>query len=671
MLAAGSDPEPAPLVDSAFPRRGSVKRFLVIAAVLAPLVVVVVEGRAQDGADAPPWRKLRADAPPEPKGAPYSWKEPEGWTPPSREELEKEAWTDGRLTDPLTVGRERIAQVKPAISVADALALKNNGREDNAKIAEALAQYPASDDDVDWDATMNRFDQAPTTLNPMLASSRYENDMSLSTASPWNFDYNLGRFADADVTKRWRHSEKMDLIELRDDLTWDDGTPFTAYDIEFSYHVVMDPKVPVPAQRTGASQLKWVKAYDARTVVYFHKEALPSNVWNVSFSILPKHIYEHSLSDDPSLTKSDWHVYWNRNPLASGPYRVKEWLTGQQIVFERRDAYYEKDGNRIRPKPYFKQVRFRLIEDANAALLALKKGELDEMILAPQQWARQTDDDDFYKYATKVRGPEWTYSFVGWNERPVPDKPFFKDKRVRKALALAFDQDEVLKKVMFDLYDPCTGPFHPASPWGATTRKPITQNADEAEKLLDEAGWKDGGDGVRAKDGVRFEFTISVPMGGIGDKIAAVLKQNLKDVGIVMNIKMIEWATYQTQVQDHEFEACTMSWGSGTDPDTSRNIWLTEMYDKTKGRNSVGYSNSHVDELFEQGRHELDPAKRSRIYQEINDAIFEDQPYLFICYRATLWAFSKDMRGYNFSPRGPFGYGPGLASMWKPKKKAP
>jgi peptide/nickel transport system substrate-binding protein len=136
-----------------------------------------------------------------------------------------------------------------------------------------------------------------------------------------------------------------------------------------------------------------------------------------------------------------------------------------------------------------------------------------------------------------------------------------------------------------------------------------------------------------------------------------------------MNVKMIEWAAFAEKTQNHDFDAGTMGWGTGTDPDTAKNIWKTDQW--KDGRNMGGYSNPRVDELFEQGRREFDHEKRRKIYQEINRILYEDQPYLFLSYRATLWAFSKECRGYNFSPRGPMGYSPGFSQIWKPKQKAP
>lgn len=622
---------------------------------------------ADDPKTAAAWRKIRPDAPEEPKADKYipPTKMPEGWTPPTREELDKLPWKPGRVADGMEIGRQRAAKIKPLVTVAEALKLRNDSPENNAKIVSAVCQYPASDDEVDWDATMNRQAGAPNTLNPLLSSSKYESEMnSLHAAGLFTFDHELQPFADADAVKRWLRTDTADLVEMRDDLTWEDGTPYTAYDVEFSYHVIMDPRIPVPAQRHGTSELKWVKAYDPQTIVFFHPDAKVTNVWNVNFTVIPKHIYERSLTQDPSLKASEWHAYWNRRPLSGGPYRVTEFATGQHVTFERRDDYYIQKGKQVRRRPYFKMVRFKLIDDPNAELLALKKGDLDEVNVTARQWQMQTNDDDFYKATTKVRGPEWTYSHVVWNTR----RPYFEDKRVRRALAYALDIDELLKKVYFDLYVQCVGPFNPDSAWGTPDVKPIKQDLDEAEKLLEEAGWKDSdGDGVRDHNGVKFEFTFLVPQGGTGDKVGEVLKQNLKDIGINMNMKVMEWAAFSEKTHNHDFDAATAAWGTGTDPDSSENVWTTNAW--KDGRNYGGYSNARVDELFEKGKYEFDFEKRRKIYQEINRILYEDQPYLFILYRTTFWAFSKDCRGYNFSPRDPMSYGPGFMQIWKPKKR--
>ncbi|MAC53399.1 MAG: peptide ABC transporter substrate-binding protein, partial [Gimesia sp.] len=102
-------------------------------------------------------------------------------------------------------------------------------------------------------------------------------------------------------------------------------------------------------------------------------------------------------------------------------------------------------------------------------------------------------------------------------------------------------------------------------------------------------------------------------------------------------------------------------WGTGTDPDTSINLWKTEA-----ARNYVNYSNPEVDKLFEEGRREFDVEKRAKIYGKIHELLYEDQPYTWLYFRNSFYGFNKDLRGYVFSPRGPYGYGPGFSSLWKP-----
>jgi peptide/nickel transport system substrate-binding protein len=117
-------------------------------------------------------------------------------------------------------------------------------------------------------------------------------------------------------------------------------------------------------------------------------------------------------------------------------------------------------------------------------------------------------------------------------------------------------------------------------------------------------------------------------------------------------------------MQKRNFQACISAWGSGTDPDTSENIWKTgEM------RNYCGYSNPEVDRLYAEGRRELDRGRRAGKYARIQEILYEDQPYTWLFWRNSFYGFSKDLRGYVFSPRGPYHYSPGFGSLWKPRQE--
>ncbi len=590
------------------------------------------------------------------------------FTPPPLEELEKSVkWVKRDVVDSLKLLREKQAGEKPAGTLAQALSAKNTSPQINRAILSVLGRLPAKDSEVNWDAEWRRhinFDVKST--NPILFSSVSEADVfGFTSFGLFSFDWLMRPFAASDSVASWQSSEDhlYDKVVMRDDLTWSDGTPITAHDVEFSFRLIMTESVPVPAQRSGTDKLKYVKAYDDHTLVYFHKESLATNDWNVNFSVIPKHIYEKTWAADPTLASSAEHIKYERNPISGGAYEFTSRTIGQEILLTRREDYYMHDGKQVRDKPYFKTIRFRIIQEPGVALLGLKGGEIDDLILTPQQWRTQTIDDDFYKNCTKVYDTEWVSFHFVWNCA----NPMFADKRTRWAMTYAFDHEEMLKKLRYNLDPPANGIFHPASPWAPPGKATyIKRDLDQAEKLLDESGWKDSdGDGIRDKvvDGKKISFDFGILVANRQDRIdiCSLLKQNLKEVGIEVTVRPLDFAVLQQKTQDHSFEAAFGGWGTGTDPDTSENIWGTKQ-----DRNYGSYSNLEVDRLFAAGRKEFDLEKRKQIYQKIHTLIAEDQPYTWLFYQNAYYGFRKDMRGYLFSPRGPFHYGPGSGSIWKP-----
>jgi peptide/nickel transport system substrate-binding protein len=186
--------------------------------------------------------------------------------------------------------------------------------------------------------------------------------------------------------------------------------------------------------------------------------------------------------------------------------------------------------------------------------------------------------------------------------------------------------------------------------------------------LLDEAGWIDhDNDGIRDKEIngrlVPFEFSMLVNQQPLRIAICTLLKESLEQVGVRMNVRPTEATVIQDLTQKKKFQAYFGGWGSGTDPDSSENIWATGA-----GRNFVSYSNPEVDRLFAEGRRELDRSKRAEKYGRIQEILYEDQPYTWLYWRNSFYGFSKTLRGYVFSPRGPYHYSPGFSSLWMPRE---
>jgi peptide/nickel transport system substrate-binding protein len=293
--------------------------------------------------------------------------------------------------------------------------------------------------------------------------------------------------------------------------------------------------------------------------------------------------------------------------------------------------------------------------------LALKSGAVDEMEINAEQAASQTNGADFYRRNTKVKDLEWTTYFVCWNMKT----PYFKDRRVRQAMSYALDYDELVNTICYGLYPQCRGTFHPTS-WMFPKNgpAPYRQDLGKAEELLDAAGWKDtDGDGIRDKvikgRRIPFRFTLMTSQTPFGTAAAILIKECLDQVGVICLPKPTEF-TVQVQLSlERRFHGMLGAWVTGEDPDMQTNLFGTGEL-----RNYANYSNPRVDELYVQARREFDREKRAELYGEIHNILWEDQPYTWLVNRDAIYGFNKRLRGYNFSPRGPYSFAPGFNSIF-------
>ena len=524
------------------------------------------------------------------------------------------------------------------------------------------AHDPARATEDDW--LFVTLDGNPRTTNALMASSTYEFMLNgFIYDGPFTFDEKMQWKINPAVTEKLDVSEdrKTWTLTLKPGLKWHDGKPFTAHDIAFSYRMILSPAV-VTAQRSGTDELASVTAVDDRTVVYVHKEALPTSKWNALFSILPKHIYDKDVEKNPDLKSGDYYSKVNREGVGTGPYRLIEWKENDKIVLERWEEYPG-------PKPHFKRLVARIVPDQNVQLLTFEKGDIDEMRLTSKQFAVETvQSKPFQQIGQKALGREWGLSYIAWNMR---GNPFFGDEKVRRAMTMCCNIPLMIKTIGYNLSTPAYGIFHPDSWMFNPDVKLLPFDPKAAGKLLDEAGWKvSEEDGWRQKDGKKFSFTLLMPQGNpVSTDVGAILQNDLKKIGVEMKTQQIEWAVYQERNRKHEFQASIANWGTGVDPDLSWNIWHTEMIEQEGGRNYSCYSNKRVDELFQLGRREFDETKRRDYYREIQKIIYDEQPYTFLWNRPTTWAFNKRIRGVVFSPRGVWNFDPSSYAWWVVKSE--
>ena len=387
------------------------------------------------------------------------------FTAPTLAELDQQVersggWQDGLIINSLEWLRQKQQDEPVLATVEEALNLKNDSNENNAKIKNALGRVADENSSVDYEATIVR--HTPQTLrstNPLMGSSVTEFEVAeLSSFYLLTFDADFRPFAMEEHVESWSRSADglYDKIVMRKDLTWSDGTPLTAHDIEFTHKLIMTEQVPIPAVRSGPDKLKAVKAYDDHTVVFFHNESLETNAWNILWPIVPKHIFEATAQRDPTLAESDEHVAINKKPVGAGPYRFVS-ANPTEILLARNESYYTHNGEQVRNKPYFKEIRLRINPDSSTALLAMKAGDVDNMLLEAAQWSTQTGGEDFYRRNTKSRAIEWVSFFV-FLEHEVA--VFYSDARVRQAMSFAFDHQELMQTLRYGRDEPCTGTYH-------------------------------------------------------------------------------------------------------------------------------------------------------------------------------------------------------------------
>ncbi len=420
-------------------------------------------------------------------------------------------------------------------------------------------------------------------------------------------------------------------FKLRKGVLWHDGVEFTSEDVVFTYQTVTNPNIPTPYSSIYGPVDK-VEAIDKYTIRVTYKEPYAPALESWGMGILPKHILSGKDLTSPEV---------NRSPIGTGPYKLKEWITGQKIVLEAFDDYYER-------KPGIKKYIARIIPDPATMFLELKFGGLDYMGLTPAQYKLQTDTEVFRKHFQKFKYPSFGYTYIGYNHL----HPLFANKRVRQALSHAINKKDIISGVLLGYGSPCTGPFPPES-WAYNPNvKDYEYDPKKALSILSEEGWKLDKDGWLKKNGKPFSFTVIINQGNEARiKTAQIIKEQLKQIGIRMDIKVLEWqAMLHEFIHKKRFEAVIMGWALSRDPDIY-DIWHSS---KTKEGefNFISYRNEAVDRLLIEGRQTFDKEKRKRIYHKIHEILAEEQPYTFLYVPDALPVLHKRFKGVEKAPIG-------------------
>lgn len=477
----------------------------------------------------------------------------------------------------------------------------------------------------------------PTTLNPIIASDGYAKQVTSSIFEHLvSWDPMTGE-PEGQIAESWSVSKDglTYNFKLRPEIFFHDGKPLTAEDVKFSFDRIKDPKVDAAHLQNYFAGLDTVTVKRPLEVEIKMKDTYFRNLIILGDTpILPKHIYgSGDFNSHPA----------NRAPVGSGPYEFIKWETGRKIELKRNLKYWGIKDPKWKDRYNFNEILFRIITDETVAVMAMKKGDIDEMDPTPTQWFKDfgdpTYEQKFYKikYSTEDGNG---YRWIGWNERIAK----FQSKKVRQALSMALPREEINKKVMNNLLTLSVGHFPQGSDKLDPSVKPIAYDLEKAKTLLAEEGWKIGSDGLLAKGGEKFKFDF---LFGAGipehERVALIYQQSLKQLGIEMNLKTLEWTVFIKQINEGNFDAVYMAWTSSLDGDPYQ-IWHSSQAVKG-GSNRIAFKNARADELLERARKTLDRPKRNELYKEFSKILADEQPYTFVFERPALTIIDRRFEG--------------------------
>lgn len=395
---------------------------------------------------------------------------------------------------------------------------------------------------------------------------------------------------------------------LRSGVFWHDGHPFSGEDVKFTFDTILNENVRAASAR-GALE-PFILKYQLIKPDQFQivcKQASPYFFDTLTdIPILPAHLMRKGdLNTHPLL----------RRPVGTGPYRFDAWKSGYQISLRRNDKYWGS-------APRIPHLIYRFISNPEVALKLARRGEVDFISrLKAAPWVNEVQKDPIFQHEfipTRDFPPGTTYILLNHA------RPLFKDVRVRRALAMLLDRQTIATKVMHGLGKPVGALYWFKDPHFNAAVVPIPFNPTQAKRLLAEAGYKDSdGNGVLDKDGQPFRLVFSFVTSSQTQKLwLTMYQQELRKVGIVMDISPMDWSLYIQRLRQHQFDAGALGMVvAGLYTDLYYQFHSSQMND---GQNYGGYHNPRVDQLLEQIRTEMNDSKRKQLSGKLQQLLADD-----------------------------------------------
>ncbi|MEV3968777.1 ABC transporter substrate-binding protein [Streptomyces sp. NPDC050698] len=456
----------------------------------------------------------------------------------------------------------------------------------------------------------------PDTLSPLLGYGKDGNSKIFDGLLARDADLKLKPALAAELPKI-TDGGRTYTYTLRDGVEFSDGEPLTAADVVYTYRTVLDAKT----NNTFKSELDAVDTVRARgddRVVFTLKYPYAPFAARTVLPIVPEHI---AGEQDPNTGS------FNTEPVGTGPYVLSNWSKGEKLTFKANPRYW---GGR----PKVKTFTMAVIGDDNVRATRLRSGDLDGAVLPPNLAATFKGDDARRTHQAR------SYDFRAVT-LPTANE-VTGDRAIRQALDAAVDREAMVDKILDGAGRPAYGPL-PVDDPAFTADIERAQDLGRARKILDEAGWKPGKDGIRAKGGQRAAFGLLYPS---GDKVrqdhALAYASDAKKAGIDVTVESATWEVIEPRMKD---TAVLAGFGSTGDPDFGLYTLLHSSLAGDGFNNMARYDNPAVDRALDDGRRGQDPQTRRAAYDKLQRALVQDPGYTFLTHIDHLYVLADRWEG--------------------------
>ena len=505
----------------------------------------------------------------------------------------------------------------------------------------------------------------PKTLNPVTAADvRSREVIGRMMADLIHINRDSQKTEPA-LAKSWVTSRdgRVFTLKLRRGLRFSDGQPFSADDVVFSFQVYLDEKIHSPQRDlliVGGKPIT-VQKLDAYTVRFTLAQpyAAAERIFD-SLAMLPRHLLEKAYREDRFAQV--WNISESPAAMAGmGPFRLKQYVPGQRVVLERNPYFWkvDKKGNRL---PYLDELVFLFVGNEDAQVIRFQAGDTAIMgRINAENYALLSRDAQNRGYQLFDLGPSLEYNFLLFNlndvKVPAASRPgWFSDLRFRQAVSSAIDREGIVKLVYAGRATPLWGNVSPSNKlWIDQSLPHPARSLEHARELLKTAGFSWRSDG-RLMDGQSRPVEFSIIVSSSNNqrtKIATIVQDDLSQLGMDVHVVPLEFRALLDRVfQTFDYEAAIMGLGGGdADPNPEMNVWLssggTHLWHLGETRPATDWE-AQLDQLMQKQMVELNYGRRKRLYDQAQEIIAAELPFIFLATPDILVGARKDLA--NFKP---------------------